>query len=204
MNHSNDMNLKQVRERIYDSEYKKAREAYQKYKAFALDRYLDPVDFPQEVKQKLQRLSAESVALQPEKSKEQILKEMERDQARRDKKYANRSEVQKAVLAHFPDYEIAAELNDLRSYDREGHNELFEKSPFRTKTEARQYFTKGNKHRKDIIRHQNILRRLRTKHSTLEKLLATKEGDDEYNRADFKEVSERIEEIEQTLKELGM
>ena len=54
----------------------KAQSDYKSYKQRAMSRYHDPIDFPQEVKQKLSHLSSKVVETKPAETKEQILKKM--------------------------------------------------------------------------------------------------------------------------------
>lgn len=134
------------------------REKYKTLKAKALSMYYDPIDFPSEVKQRLQSLSRQASELDPKVKTETAIK---KEEASRKAKSKKKYDVIKEVNMKFPNLKEAEKLislnkdvgyapSKLKKEKSLKANKALESSSFRTWTEVRTLIIKANAYKKSL------------------------------------------------------
>lgn len=144
-----------------------AEKRYQMFKNRAYDEYLDPVDFPENVKKELQKLSALKARLKreidPKKAFQKEKKSKERRIKFRKSNRAKLKDIKKEVIENYPEIEIAEKIYNLRRPDKymsrdniqKARNEaelLMDESIFDNISEVSEYVLDARKYAKELKR----------------------------------------------------
>jgi len=157
----------------YKEKLKDLNSQYAILKDRALSRYYDPIDFPPEVKYKLQSLSNEKVRLkrlidpEGESAKEEIRFKKQHDKEKQNK--SKLTNIKKELIQKYPEIKIAQEImsnwdyrSGLPSYLEKGHpykikaEKMLQKSSFKNISDVRKYVLSARDELKTLKIKQNV------------------------------------------------
>lgn len=129
---------------------KELKDKYAKIKQLAIKEYLDPIDFPQEVKERLRGISRKIAALDP-KTPEREEKRFKKSVAHYQEKDAKEEKVKGEFLSKYPDFEAASKINNYTTIDKKRALSLLKESRFNSFNEVNKYLREAKEFKKGLI-----------------------------------------------------